>query len=637
MTSRRKLTTVGFLLGGGLVLSASSCQTGNVANDGKGGTAAPGSGLVQGWSAAERSGWYEGTQGSRLMPWSWMQALEQARNDKPFLDDAHMASFRFLPRTTSFGARLPMGFAIDQRDDSGLSFTRLAWFEGQGNDEKWIGMNCSACHTAQMSHANQTVTIDGAPSLVDFQSFIEAVDAALIETRTDKAKWDRFAARVLPKGADAAQDGRNRVLLETAVDKLIAWEKENARLNREDPRLNPTSVRYGYGRLDAFGHIFNKVSQLAVYHDPKVPGPRATPNPADAPVSYPFLWDIYRQSRLQWNGIIKSVDEKGKVQRLNLGNGRVLDYGALGRNAGEVIGVFGDVNIPDKPGLGGLPSSIDMNNLDRLEAVLRRLEPPKWPASFGALDPARVEAGRALYEQKGCKGCHSIEPPGPEIYNVRMVPLSRDSQGNDNVNNTDPWMACNAISYTSDTDKLEGVKAGYISGEPLGKTEPVAKMLSATVRGVLVAKWKQILATVGEIFFGVEKPPRVVGAGDEVSAQERLAGRLDRCYKSKSDLFAYKGRPLDGIWATAPFLHNGSVPTLYDLLLPAKNRPQSFSLGTREYDPAKVGYVSGPGAPGNTFTFDTKLRGNSNIGHDYRVGELTDEQRWALVEYMKSL
>jgi hypothetical protein len=624
MKSGRKLGVMGFVLGGGLILIASSCETGSNRERGAE-PAAP----VQGWSAAQRSSWYEGTQGSRLMPWSWMKALEQAGSDQPFLADEHLASFRFLPRTTSFGARLPVGFAIDQRDDSGLSFTKLRWFEGQGSDEKWIGMNCSACHTAQMTHAGRTVTVDGGPSLVDFQAFIEAVDAALTATRADPAKWDRFAARILPKAGDQAASDRNRALLEKAVDQLIAWEKENARLNR-------TPARYGYGRLDAFGHIFNKVSQLAVYQMP-APAPRATPNPADAPVSYPFLWDIYRQSRLQWNGIIKSVDDKGKAQRLDLGNGHFLDYGAIGRNAGEVIGVFGDVVIPAEPGLGGLRSSIDMDNLDRLETVLRKLEPPKWPASFGALDQARVEAGRALYEQKGCKGCHSIEPAGQELYAVRMVPLSRDSQGRDNVNNTDPWMACNAISYVSASGKLEGVKEDYISGRELTRTEPVAKLLSATVRGSLVAKWKQLLATTVRTFLGVERLPRVTGAADVVSPEERLAARLDQCYKSKSELFAYKARPLDGIWATAPYLHNGSVPTLYDLLLPAKDRPAGFSLGTREYDPAKVGYVSAPSAPGNGFLLDTKARGNSNIGHDYRVGALTEEQRWALVEYMKTL
>ncbi len=625
MTSRRKLTTIGFLVSGGLILGATSCR-GTDDN----GPVKPAD-RVQGWTAQQRSDWYEGTQGSRLMPWSWMKALEQKDSDRPFLEDAHMAGFRFLPRTTSYKERLPIGFALDERDDSGLSFTRLRWFEGQGNKEKWIGMNCSACHTAQMSHGGQTVTVDGGPSLVDFQAFIEAVDEALVATRADPAKWQRFAAKVLPPTTDAAQGKRNLDLLGAAVDKLNAWEKENA-------RLNATPMRYGYGRLDAFGHIFNKVSQLVVYGDPP-PAPAgavATPNPADAPVSYPFLWDIYRQSRLQWNGIIEAMDAEGKPSRINLGNGKFLDYGALGRNAGEVIGVFGDVAIPAKPGLGGLPSSIDMQSLDALETTLRALEAPKWPASFGALDQAKVDAGNALYEQRGCKGCHSIQPPGPEMYKVTMVPLTRDSQNKDSVNNTDPWMACNAISYSTASGKLQGVKSGYVSGAPLAAKEPVALLLSATVKGTLIAKWKQILELAAEIFLGVENPPKVITSapGGLVSP---LTNRLNQCFKMNSPLFAYKARPLDGIWATAPYLHNGSVPTLYDLLLPAAQRPKSFNVGTREYDPAKVGYVSTPAAPGNGFTFETSVRGNSNVGHDYQVGTLTEEQRLALVEYMKSL
>ena len=54
----------------------------------------------------------------------------------------------------------------------------------------------------------------------------------------------------------------------------------------------------------------------------------------------------------------------------------------------------------------------------------------------------------------------------------------------------------------------------------------------------------------------------------------------------------YKARPLNGIWATAPFLHNGSVPNLKEILLPADQRSKTFFLGTREYDPATVGYLN---------------------------------------------
>ena len=103
---------------------------------------------------------------------------------------------------------------------------------------------------------------------------------------------------------------------------------------------------------------------------------------------------------------------------------------------------------------------------------------------------------------------------------------------------------------------------------------------------------------------------------------------------SKTPL-VYRARPLDGIWATGPFLHNGSVPTLYHLLLPEKERPDSFHVGSREFDPVKVGPVTTEGE--GTSHFDTSLKGNSNRGHDYGTSRMTDEQRWQLVEYMKTL
>ena len=121
------------------------------------------------------------------------------------------------------------------------------------------------------------------------------------------------------------------------------------------------------------------------------------------------------------------------------------------------------------------------------------------------------------------------------------------------------------------------------------------------------------------------------------------AERLQRCLSDDSPVLAYKGRPLAGIWATPPYLHNGSVPTLFDLLLPPAQRPAAFAAGTREFDPARVGYVSDAAAPGNSFTFRTAdaagnpIAGNSNRGHDYGNAALTDGQRWALVEYMKAV
>ena len=71
--------------------------------------------------------------------------------------------------------------------------------------------------------------------------------------------------------------------------------------------------------------------------------------------------------------------------------------------------------------------------------------------------------------------------------------------------------------------------------------------------------------------------------------------------------------------------------TLYDLLRPAAERPAEFQTGSRRFDPVKVGFE-----PAGPFRFDTRQPGNANTGHEYGT-RLTDEQRWQLVEYLKSL
>jgi mono/diheme cytochrome c family protein len=99
----------------------------------------------------------------------------------------------------------------------------------------------------------------------------------------------------------------------------------------------------------------------------------------------------------------------------------------------------------------------------------------------------------------------------------------------------------------------------------------------------------------------------------------------------------YANHPLDGIWARAPYLHNGSVPTLRDLLEPPDQRPVAFFRGYDVYDPVRVGFVSDVGEEGGRryFRYDTSVPGNSNAGHLYGVS-LPDEDKQAIVEYLKT-
>jgi hypothetical protein len=98
----------------------------------------------------------------------------------------------------------------------------------------------------------------------------------------------------------------------------------------------------------------------------------------------------------------------------------------------------------------------------------------------------------------------------------------------------------------------------------------------------------------------------------------------------------YANHPLDGIWLRGPYLHNGSVPTLRDLLDPPDQRPKAFYRGYDVFDQRGVGFVSDvQEAGGQIFTrYDTLVAGNSNSGHLYGTA-LSDDEKWAIVEYMK--
>jgi len=298
----------------------------------------------------------------------------------------------------------------------------------------------------------------------------------------------------------------------------------------------------------------------------------------------------------------------------------------------------------------GYRSSADIASLVRMEQQLTRLRPPVWPASFPPQDPALVEAGRAEFVAQGCNTCHL---PLPQNRNERVAdristfrpnnPPAPEDPARGIPPGTDPWMACNAYTYRARAGLLEGTRASFLLGDRIGANENLHVQLRAVVGGSLVGSRRDVVGTAFTGFLFGDRPPRVVTPPPptlpRLLAVERDADRLTRCMNeaTREPLLGYKARPLDGIWATGPYLHNGSVLNLYELLLPPGDRRRSFRVGTREFDPVHVGFSGSADAPGNTMTFLTSERGNSSAGHDYGNARLTPAQRRALVEYMKSL
>ncbi|MEL6719462.1 MAG: hypothetical protein AAFP82_12160, partial [Bacteroidota bacterium] len=100
----------------------------------------------------------------------------------------------------------------------------------------------------------------------------------------------------------------------------------------------------------------------------------------------------------------------------------------------------------------------------------------------------------------------------------------------------------------------------------------------------------------------------------------------------------YIAPPLDGIWATAPYLHNGSVPTI-DALLNSKTRPTYWkrNIENYEFDETKVGWKYEEKNDGiGKMTYDTSIPGYGNMGH-YFGDKLSTEERNAVLEYLKTL
>lgn len=342
--------------------------------------------------------------------------------------------------------------------------------------------------------------------------------------------------------------------------------------------VNATDVPYGHGRLDAFGQIFNAIAAEAL----AIPENIHIPN---APTSYPVLWDASHLNIVQWNA---SAPNK--------------EPGPLFQNAITALAVYGTISIrKDKT---TYPSSIRISNLGNIQRDFYQLIAPKWPIELaGKLDQTKVAAGKKLYDQH-CLECHTIVDPANKKRRLLAVLTPYKEVG------TDPLMVENFTQRKVKSGIFEGEKAMVLFGDRLpAETSPLDLVTHAATGALLNQPWQMTKALFKE-YRANDDPP-------------------------KQDIYnSYKARPINGIWASAPYLHNGSVPSVYDLLLPVAQRPVYFYVGNIELDLIKVGYQSHE-VP-NTSLFDTRLPGNSNAGHEYGT-LLTENERWALVEYIKSL
>lgn len=538
------------------------------------------------WTASARKDFYSRDQGSQIMPLRWIAALKQP-NGEPFMA-ASLSRYGYLPNEASSPPGLPVGFTVTS---------------GSGSHGQYIGMTCAACHTRQIEVAGTFYRIDGGPAIADFQSFLADLDTAVNTVLTDQQAFTDFARAVLGPSPAPSEETK----LHEAVQ---AWYLPYHTLMKGALPSQP----WGPARLDAVSMIFNRLAGLDIGPPPTYMIPENI-KPATAPVRYPFLWNAAIQDKTQWPGFSDN------------GN-NIL---GLARNLGEVYGVFAAFH-PEKDewrllGVDYLANnSANFQGLNALEDLVRKIGPPKWPWK---VDQALASKGKEIFkretEQGGCISCHGIKPGKTRFFNKKTWATPIQDVGTDS-------REYEILGWTVKTGVLEGAKIPFLT-KPLKPVDTAFNVLRISVIGSILQHYVPVLMKAEERAEAESKRPLFTPETEALKGAFRIP-RL----ATTTPTYAYEARVLQGIWAAAPYLHNGSVPTLAELLKPAAERVSSFKVGPA-YDLVNIGLAVEQTQFDYTLqTTDCSDRnsGNSRCGHEFGT-QLSPDEKKALLEYLKIL
>lgn len=603
------------------------------------------------------------SEGSDIYPYDWMKALRSAtftdakgNMTLPFYSDLY-SRFGILSSTELYtegdktflipyvGLSAAWSNHPPQKSDAFLEEEEIVRQVGGVKSIRLVGTNCSFCHAGSLDYKGYSYRIPGTQSTTDVRSFFKDLaistlavlakeDMAVDFLRRMKVKEPKRKAKELhqyflrrlgettygfiPMGTLSAQLTlieakyfkdtrrlfRGKVAIADSLEKLLRMTYGfsdtddigdlRARMKflgtimvGTDPKTDETES--GYGRTDAFGRIGN----LVLRGDDAIS--------YTAPVSFPWIWGTKYMAMLHYNGNTNS---------------------SLLRNIGQSLGL-GSV-ILDTAG----NSTVNVYNLGRLENLVHQIQVPRWEKVFAGLTELQVnqqmaERGRQIYESR-CIQCHEsnkfVGPTGKlRMYN--MMPLAELG--------TDPNAAHNAVIAVGDVRFEDSIFKGVGAVQ-----DQYFKKNNVTANEQAQLEYKDIR---GNEFFR-----------DTLNGYAEQ-NKFGNNYGDVQEGTGYKARHLAGVWATAPFLHNGSVPSLWDLLQPAAARPKYFNVISRDFDPVKVGlkYERKNNIFGNTSScykgerqcLDTTLVGNSNAGHEgsYYGTDLPDADKYALIEYLKVL
>lgn len=611
-----------------------------------------------GWQGEDSKWFHHASQGTATIPvpYEWLVALEE-----PWSNPWLIFFGAKEPFTREFMSR--MGFIAQQASLSnpdalpiGIAKTDSIYFPGIEHKAVAAGFTCAACHTGQLVYDDKRYLVDGGPAMIDLGILTRSLGAALGQTALSSkftifdGRFERFAQKVLGSQYNPLTKAKLKHQLGSTIGIL-------------SKASDTIHVTEGFTRLDALNRIGNQVFSRAMKR-------LTNYAPIDAPVNYPHIWTTHWFDWVQYDASIMQP---------------------LIRNSGEALGVSAFVDTTG-PNDQRFASSVNINNLDKIESWLGGEHPsqnsgsdksqfngllaPEWPAEFPAIDNQLAIEGASLY-QKNCQGCH-LPPTNSEQFwsdkywktiqyfednelqeteatylKLKVIPLNKIG--------TDPAQAGVLTNRTVDTTGLNlktevctlvADAEGSYGGSKALRYVPLNDSATSNFGLALGA----FVARVNEQWFDQNYIP--------IAERANLEGERPNCLQVAQ---GYKARPLNGVWATAPFLHNGSIATIYDLLSTAADRPTFVQLGNQDFDAKHLGIVQNedvksmnekagsssykltPDYSDGLFILDTRQPGNHNTGHLFDDGsagggqrgvigrKFSEGEKFALIEYLKGL
>ena len=585
-----------------------------------------------GLTPAQKESYYHLSQGSEILPWFLLTAVDVADpgSTKPFVEN--LKRYGLLADAARKDG-LPVGLTMSSNPFTfGMDF---------------VGITCAACHVGELRHDGKAVRVDGAPNMFNLQLFYSDAIEAVMAATSDRGKLWRALKRLgrqdYGRYGIAAPFIRPATLIYYGANLLLHRERLDARLElvavirAAKEQRDPTHPTSGFGRLDAFdgtrNFIFTRLRKADAGGEFAVN--RANMVRLDAAVKFPPLWSrkaeppkpvaAYRGDQPSRFPLVWGFKDYDWVE-WTIDTDTVME-----RNVTETLGAGASVILDPRRTDSLFESSIPLTNMHNLEWLAYYIDPPRWPtAAFGEVKPDLAAAGESIFRNQ-CARCHEYgDDRRTSAGLLRLHGMRPEAVG------TDPTAALKISCPVPDTGALTIPPRSY-TAEEANLLEDCAGVKAGTAfAGNSFARTVQV--AVDNI-----KQKAYAAAGID-AAQQRTMEDLDRrgrvtwrdtLLDTKAPYGPYAARPLYGIWAAAPYLHNGSVPTLYDLLLPPEQRPKKFALGRREYDPVKLGFAVGTACSQQDCLVDTTRTGDGNGGHIWGT-DLAEPDRMALLEYLKT-